>query len=137
MQNSIVMFTFFVFDRKCPAWANLVQIVNITVFFVSNYKCPFLGKFSLKCQNCQFKVKFASQPNSNMQNSKAQKAVFTFSFLTGNAFFWANVVQNVKFASLKANFSSQPNSNIQNAVMLFTFSFSTGNTLFGTIWSKK
>ena len=44
-------------------------------FFVSDQKCPFLGKFGPKYQNCQFKAKFASYSNSNMQNSKM---VFTF-----------------------------------------------------------
>ena len=36
---------------------------------------PFLGKFDQKSQNCQFKLKFGTQTNSNMQNSMA---VFTF-----------------------------------------------------------
>ena len=31
-----------------------------TVFFVSDQKCSFLGKFGPKCQSCQFKAKFAS-----------------------------------------------------------------------------
>ena len=29
MLNAMMLFTFFVFERKCPSWANLVQIVNI------------------------------------------------------------------------------------------------------------
>ena len=29
MQNSVVMFTFSVFDWKCPFWANLVQKFKI------------------------------------------------------------------------------------------------------------
>ena len=53
MQNSIVIFTFFVFDRKYP----------------------FFGKFGPKSQNCQFKVKLDTWTNSNMQNSMV---VFTF-----------------------------------------------------------
>ena len=99
VQNSMVMFIFFVFDRKYPFWANLVQKVKIvswswnlvafiifqcccslfcfftgsallgqicsklpifTVFFVSDQKCSFFGKFGWKCQSCQFKAKFAS-----------------------------------------------------------------------------
>ena len=31
-----------------------------TVFFASDQKCSFLGKFGPKCQSCQFKAKFAS-----------------------------------------------------------------------------
>ena len=37
----------------------------------------FLWKFDIKTQNCQFKLKYNMQANSNMQNSVA---MFTFSF---------------------------------------------------------
>ena len=77
MQNSIVMFSFFVFgrkyfvwdnlfqkikvfERKRTYWANLVEIVNICSFFVFDQKCSCQGKFGPKCQSCQFKAKFAS-----------------------------------------------------------------------------
>ena len=103
MQNSMVMFIYFVFDWKYPFGANLVEKIKIiswsldlvarliricwiqwccslfsfltgsallgqiwsklsifTVFFVSDQKCSFLGKFGPKCQSCQFKAKFAS-----------------------------------------------------------------------------
>ena len=118
MQNSMVIFTFYIFGWKYPVWDNVVQKIKIvslrwnliprliricwiqwccslfsfltgsallgqiwsklsifTVFFVSDQKCPFLGKFGPKCQNCQFKAKFATYSNSNMQNLKE---VFTF-----------------------------------------------------------
>ena len=45
MENSVVMFTFSVFDWKCP-----------------------FGKFGPKIQNCQFKRKFGTYTDSNMQN---------------------------------------------------------------------
>ena len=57
---------------------------------------PFLEKFGPKCQNCQFKVKFDTEVNSNMQNP-----MMVFSFSARNAFFgkfgikwpyWANLV---------------------------------------------
>ena len=38
----------------------------------------FLGKFGPKNENCQFKLKFGTKTNSNMQNSMV---VFTFSVL--------------------------------------------------------
>ena len=44
----------------------------------------FLGKFGLKNKNCQFKLKFGTQTNSNAQNSIA---LFTFSVLTGSTLF--------------------------------------------------
>ena len=78
MQNSMVMFTFSVFDRKNPFWANLDQ----------------------KSQNYQFKLKFGTQTNSNMQYSIV---VFTFFVFDQKCPFWANLVQNVKTISLRLN----------------------------------
>ena len=52
----MVMFSFSPFYRKYPFWANLVQ----------------------KNQNFQFKPKFGTKNNSNLQNSVV---VFTFSLL--------------------------------------------------------
>ena len=66
---------FSIFDRKYPSWANLFK----------------------KNQNCEFKLKFGSKINSNMQNSMV---VFTFSILDGKNFFWANLVQKIKIVSL-------------------------------------
>ena len=42
---------------------------------MQNLIAPF-GKFSPKSENCQFKLKFGTKTNSNMQNSIV---VFTFS----------------------------------------------------------
>ena len=146
MQNSMVMFIFFVFDRKYPFWANLVQKVKIiswswnlvarliwicwiqwccslfsfltgsallgqiwsklsifTVFFVSDQKCPFLGKFGPKCQNCQFKAKFVKVA-SLIRICRIQRWCSLFSFSIGDALFWANLVKNAKMISLSWNF---------------------------------
>ena len=104
MQNSMGMFTFFIFGRKDPFWANLVQKIKIvsfrqnliprliricriqwccslfsfltgnallgqiwsklsifTVFFVSDQKCPFLGKFGPKCQKFASLIRIRNQ----------------------------------------------------------------------------
>ena len=45
---------------------------------------PFLEKFGPKCQNCQFKVKFDTEVNSNMHNPMM---VFTFFFFCRKCFF--------------------------------------------------
>ena len=55
----------------------------------------FLGKFSLKNQNYQFKLKFGSQNNSNRQNSMV---LFTFSVLDAKQPFWATLVQKLKLS---------------------------------------
>ena len=131
MQNSMVMFTFSVFDWKYHFWVNLVQKVKIvswnlllrliriciiqwwcslflfsvenalpgqiwsklsifTAFFVSDQKCPFLGKFGPKNQNHQFKLKFGTYINSNMQSSMV---MLTFSGFDRQYPFWANLIQ--------------------------------------------
>ena len=56
-----------------------------------------LGKFGPKDQNFQFKLKFGSQANSDMKNSKT---LFHFSVLDGKYLFWANLVQKIKIVSL-------------------------------------
>ena len=54
MQNSVMLFILFIFDRKYP----------------------FVGKFCPKKKNYWFKLKFGTKSNSNMQSSIA---MFTFS----------------------------------------------------------
>ena len=106
---------FSVFDWKFPFWANLVRKIRIVGlaeiwylhwfeyaefnggihFSCFRWEAPFLGKFGSKNHNCQFKLKFATETNSNMQNSMV---VFTFSVLDGKHHFWANLVQKMKMS---------------------------------------
>ena len=65
-------------------------------FFCFILEIPFLGKFGPK-NNYQFKLKFATQTHSSMQNSMA---VFILSVLDWNYPFWGNLVQKIKIASL-------------------------------------
>ena len=53
----------------------------------------FLGKFCPKSQSCQFKVKFDTQTNTNMQNAVAE---FAFSVLDREYHFRENWVPRVK-----------------------------------------
>ena len=120
MQNSMMLFTFFVFEWKYPFWANLVQKVKIISwswnlvarliwicriqwscsFFCFWLEMPFLGKFGPKNQNCHFKLKFGTYSNSNMQNSMV---MFILSVFDWKYPFWANLVQKVKIISLSWN----------------------------------
>ena len=70
MQNSIVMFTF--------------------SFLTGN------TIFGPKIQNCQFKLKFGTYTNSNVQ---ILIVMFTFSVFTGNTL-WGNLVQKIKIVNL-------------------------------------
>ena len=71
MLNSIVMFTFFVYDWKYPFWGNLVQKIKIISlrwnwfyghrhFFCFSLEIPFLGKFGPKSQTYMFKLTFGT-----------------------------------------------------------------------------
>ena len=76
MQNSILVFTFFVLDHKYPFWENLIH------------------------QNYQFKVKLNTSANQNMQNTIV---MFRFSVLDRKYPFLENLVQKIKLVSLSSN----------------------------------
>ena len=61
-----------------------------TACSVFNWKYLFLGKFGPKTQNYQFKLKFCTQTNPNMQISMV---MFTFSLFDWKCLFWENLVQ--------------------------------------------
>ena len=69
-------------------------------FFYFTAGIPFLAKFVPKNQNWQFKLKFGTWTNSNMQNSML---MFSFSVLDQKDPFWANLFQKVKVVSLRWN----------------------------------
>ena len=111
MQNSMMMFTFLVFESKYP----------------------FLGKFGPKSQNYQLKLKFGTYTNSNMQNSIV---VFTFSVSEWKYSFWANLVQKVKIISWSWNLVARLIRICWIQWCCSLFSFLTERTLLGQIWSK-
>ena len=74
IQNSVVMFTF-------------------SVFF-------FLAKLGPKNQNYQFKLKFGTWTNSNMQNSMVVSILFLVDWKYP---FWTNLIQKIKIDSLSSN----------------------------------
>ena len=74
IQNSMVMFTFYVYDWNIP-----------------------LSKLDLKKSKLSVKLKFVIQTNSNMQNPMA---LFTFYVLEWKHPFWVNLVQKIKIVRL-------------------------------------
>ena len=54
----------------------------------------FLGTLGPKNQSCQFRLKFSTLINSNMQKSMG---MFTYLGFGPKYLFWAYLVQNVKF----------------------------------------
>ena len=55
-----------------------------------------------KCQNCQFKLKFFTNANSNKQNSMV---IFTFFVSDWNSAFWGNLVEKENW-KLKLKFGT-------------------------------
>ena len=122
MQNSVMMFTFSVFNRKYlfgKIWSKksncqfelkfrtrIIWICRIMLkicdvhFLCFRLEKPFLSKSGQKNQNCQFKLKFGTKTNLNMQNSMM---IFTFSAFDHKYLSWANLVQKLKIACSKWN----------------------------------
>ena len=132
MQNSMVMFTFSVFDQEYAFWANLVQKIKIVSsgwnlilkliqifrihFFVFDREYSF-GTNLVQKSNNKLKLKFGTYANSNMQSSMECPL---FLFLIGNTLFgqFGPKSQNYQF---KLKFGTWTNSNIQNSIAVFTF----------------
>ena len=94
----------------------------------------FLGKFGPKNQNYQFKLKFGTDTNSNMQNSMV---MFTFSVFDQKYPFWGNLVQKVKIISWSWNLVPRLIRIYRIQCWCSLFLFLMGNMLFGQILSKK
>ena len=106
--------------RNALCFENLVQNVKIVSLRVNllarliqmcrfQWCCSFVlfwtgNTFGPKNQNYQFKLKFGTYTNSNMQNSMV---IFTFSVFDRKYSFWANLVQKVKIISLSWNLLSR------------------------------
>ena len=93
-----------------------------------------MDKLGPKNQNFQFRLKFGTWTNSNMQNSVV---IFTFSIFDQKYHFRANLVQKINFVSLIWNFILRPIQVHRIQWWCSLFLFMTGNTVFGQIWSKK
>ena len=111
MQNSMMLFTFFVFEWKYLFWANLVQ----------------------KNQNFHFKLKFGTYTNSNMQNSMV---MFIFLVFDRKYPFLANLVEKVKIISWSLNLVARLIQICWIQWCCSLFSFLIGRALLGQIWSK-
>ena len=92
--------------------------------FCFRLEIPFLGKRDRKTKNYQFRLKFCTKTNSNMQNSMV---IFTFSVSTGNTFLGKFGPKNEN-CQFKRKFGTKTNLNMQNSLMMFSFQFLTGNT---------
>ena len=73
-------------------------------FFCFRLETSFLDKFGPKNQNRQYKLKFGTWSNWNMQDSVV---MFTFSVFYWKCPFWVNLVQKIKIANLSWNLAQR------------------------------
>ena len=111
------------------------RLQSLDCLFCFQLEIPFLGKFGPKTQNYQFKLKFCTQTNSNMQNSMV---MFTFSVFDWKYLF-GQIWSKKSKLTVSAEILHQTNLNMQNYVenMCSHFLSQTKKTLFWQIWSKK
>ena len=111
MQNSMMLFTFFVFECQYPFWVNLVQkikIISLSWNLVSRL----------------------------IQICRIQWWYLLFLLLMGNTLFWANLVQKIKIISWSWNLVPRLIQICWIQLCCSLFSFLTRNALLGQIWSK-
>ena len=136
MQNSIMMFTLSVFDRKYPFLANLVQKVKIiswnwnlvpTLIWICLIQCwcsifLFLIGNMLFGQICSKKLKLSVQGETRYLNS------FKYAELNSDVHFFrfqpeisclGQFGPKNQNSQLKVKLDTQTNSNMQNLMMLF------------------
>ena len=94
----------------------------------------FLDNLGPKNRNCQFKLRFVTTTNSNMQNSMA---LFTFSVSDRKQPFWVNLVQKNWTCQFKLKFGNRTNLNMQNSMVMFNFSILDWKNLFWANFVQK
>ena len=75
----------------------------VFILFALDWKISSLDKLGPKNQNYQFKLKFGTSTDLNIQNSMA---LFTLSVLDQKHAFWANLVQKNETCQCKLNFGT-------------------------------
>ena len=85
------------FHRFCQCRFVLIMVSEAMdtmarCLFCFGLEITFLGKFDIKTQNCQFRLKFGTSATSNMQDSMV---MFNFSVFDWKHPFWANLVQKL------------------------------------------
>ena len=103
-------------------------------FFYFRPEVPFLGKFGLKRENCQFSWNLVA---SLTRICRVQCCRSLFLFFDQKYPFWANLVQKTKNVSLSWNLVPRliPISRVHWWRLLFLLLI--GYIFFGQIWSKK
>ena len=146
MQNSIVMFTFSVFDREYVFCANLVQKIktvsssqNLMLSLIQIFRiqwccsfCSFFGLICPVCDNFVQKIKIVS-----LWWNLIPRIIWIcwirwrcslFLLLTGDALL-GQFGPNFQYLQFKVKLDTGTNSIMQNSMAVFTFFFSIRNAL--------
>ena len=119
MQNSMVIFTFYIFGWKYPVWDNVVQKIKIVSLRWN--LIPRLIRICWIKWCCLFLTR-----NTLLGQIWSKLSIFTVCFVSDQkCSFWENLVQNVKIVSLRLIASliriwNKSNSNVQNSKVVFT-----------------
>ena len=100
MENSIVMFTFFIFCRKYPVWDNLAQKIKVV-----SLRWNFMPRLIQWCwiQWC-FSVFFVFERKRPSWTNLVQIVnIYSLFVSDQKCLFLENLVQNVKIVSLRLN----------------------------------
>ena len=133
MQNSIVMFTFFVFGRKYPVWDNFVQKIKIV-----SLRWNLIPRLIRICwiQWCCSLFSFLTG-NALLGQIWSKLSIFTGFFVSDkNALFGGNLVQNFKIVSLRLNLLASLIRICRIQRRYSPFWFSIRNAFFWQVWSK-
>ena len=82
-------------NRNCEGTCRTQWRCSFSLF---STEVLLFGKFSPVNQNCQFKLKFGTSTNLNIQNSME---IITFSGFDQKYLFWVNMVQKFKIVQNK------------------------------------
>ena len=80
-------------------WFEYAEFNDTIHFFCFGVEIPFWGKFGPNNQNCNFKLKFGTYTNSNMQNSMVMFIFFVF---------WLEIPFLGKFCPKSQNYQLKP-----------------------------
>ena len=88
-------------------------------FFCFRPEIFFLGKFFQENQNCQFKRKFGTKTNLNIENSVV---MFTFVFFRPEINLLGKFISKMKICWFKMTFGAYTNWYMQNSMVVFILS---------------
>ena len=114
---SLVCSKYFAYDCR------LIRICRIQWYFLLSLfwaRSTFFGKFGPKNRNCQIKIEFGTQTDSNIKNSVV---MLIFSVFDWKYPFLGKINFKKSILFVELIFRAQTNQNMQNLMVIFIFFF--------------